>query len=71
MVEPPQITDFSETSAVIQDASLVMTLDAWDGIGRLAIRKARENKAVGRVIENVVDFNNGIIKEHGDLQYFG
>lgn len=71
VVEPPQLTDFSETSAVIQDASCVMTLDAFDGIGKLAIQKARENKAVGRVIENVVDFNQGIIKEHGELRYFG
>ena len=70
LISPPEITDFSETSATIQDASCVMTLDAYQGIAKLAIRKARENKAVGKIIECVADFNNGIIKEQSDIQYF-
>jgi replicative DNA helicase len=70
IIEPPEITDFSETSAVIQDASTVLTLDAYEGIAKLACRKAREPKAVGQIIENVVDFNNGIIKEQSDIEYF-
>lgn len=70
IISPPEITDFSETSAVIQDASLIMALDAYDGIAKLAIRKAREPRAIGRIIECVADFNNGIIKEQSDIDYF-
>jgi len=70
IIQPPELTDFSETSATIQDASCVLTLDAFDGIAKLAIKKARENKAVGKIIECVVDFNNGIIKEQSDIDYF-
>lgn len=70
IISPPELTDFSETSATIQDAGCVMTLDAYDGIAKLAIKKARENRAVGKVIECVADFNNGILKEQSDIDYF-
>lgn len=70
IIEPPEITDFSETSAVIQDSATILTLDAYDGIGKIGIKKAREPHAVGKVLEMVVDFNNGIIKEQSDIDYF-
>lgn len=70
IISPPELTDFSETSATIQDSSMVMTLDAYDGIAKLAIKKAREPKAIGKIIECVADFNNGIIKEQSDIDYF-
>lgn len=70
IIQPPELTDFSETSATIQDASMVMTLDAYDGIAKLAIKKAREPRAIGKIIECVADFNNGIIKEQSDIDYF-
>ncbi|UKL30021.1 AAA family ATPase protein [Bacillus phage PK2] len=70
IISPPELTDFSETSATIQDSSMVMTLDAYDGIAKLAIKKAREPRAIGKIIECVADFNNGIIKEQSDIQYF-
>lgn len=70
VVSPPELTDFSETSAVIQDASMVMTLDAFDGIAKLAIRKAREPRAVGQILEFIADFNRGIIREQSDTHYF-
>jgi replicative DNA helicase len=70
IISPPELTDFSETSATIQDSSMVMTLDAYDGIAKLAIKKAREPRAIGKIIECVADFNNGIIKEQSDIDYF-
>lgn len=70
IISPPELTDFSETSATIQDSSMVMTLDAYDGIAKLAIKKAREPRAIGKVFECVADFNNGIIKEQSDIEYF-
>lgn len=70
IIEPPELTDFSETSATIQDASMVMTLDAYDGIAKLAIKKAREPRAIGTVIECSADFNMGIIKDTSEIEYF-
>jgi replicative DNA helicase len=70
IISPPELTDFSETSATIQDSSMVMTLDAYDGIAKLAIKKAREPRAIGKIVECVADFNNGIIKEQSDIDYF-
>lgn len=70
VVKPPELTDFSETSAVIQDASFVMTLDAFDGIAKLATKKAREPNAIGQVTEFIADFNRGVIREQTDTRYF-
>lgn len=70
IISPPELTDFSETSATIQDSSCVMTLDAYDGIAKLSIKKAREPNAIGKVIECVADFNNGLIREQSDIEYF-
>lgn len=69
LVNPPEITDFSETSAVIQDPATILTFDAYDGIGKLAIRKARE-PSVGKIVELVTQFNEGIIKEPSPVDYF-
>ena len=69
LINPPELTDFSETSAVIQDSATTLTFDAYDGIGKLAIRKAREPN-VGKVLELVTQFNEGIIKEPSTVDYF-
>ncbi|PEM65348.1 DNA helicase [Bacillus pseudomycoides] len=62
VVSPPELTDFSETSAVIQDAATVLTFDQKDGIGKLAVKKARE-PSVGNVLELNCNFNLGFINE--------
>ncbi|PGM50877.1 DnaB-like helicase C-terminal domain-containing protein [Bacillus thuringiensis] len=62
VVSPPELTDFSETSAVIQDAASVLTFDQKDGIGKLAVKKARE-PSVGNVLELNCNFNLGFINE--------
>ncbi|QGG47665.1 DnaB-like helicase C-terminal domain-containing protein [Heliorestis convoluta] len=62
LVNPPKLTDYSETVAVIQDAATALTFDASEGIGKISIEKAREPN-VGTVIELVCNFNIGVIKE--------
>lgn len=62
VVSPPELTDFSETSAVIQDAASVLTFDQKEGIGKLAVKKARE-PSVGNILELNCNFNLGFINE--------
>ncbi len=62
IVKPPTIDQYSETIAVIQDASTVLTFDAHDGVGKIAIRKAREPH-VGEIIDLQCNFNLGYITE--------
>lgn len=69
IVKPPKLTDYSETVAVIQDAATALTFDQADGVGKIAIEKAREPN-VGKVIELVCDFNLGVIREHSPADYF-
>lgn len=62
IVKPPEIDQYSETIAVIQDSATVLTFDAHDGVGKLAVRKARE-PAVGEVVDLQCNFNMGYITE--------
>jgi hypothetical protein len=69
IISPSKLTDFIETSATIQDASMAITLEAYDGIAKLAIKKASEPRAIRKIIECVADFNNGIVKKQSDIDY--
>lgn len=69
VVDPPKLTDFSETIALIQDAATVLTFDQYQGIGKLAVEKARE-PSVGTVIELACNFNLGYIKEQDATRHF-
>jgi replicative DNA helicase len=60
--EPPRIDQYSETVAVIQDACTVLTFDQHDGLGALAIRKARQPH-VNKVVDLQCNFNMGYITE--------
>jgi len=62
LIEPPKLQDYSETVAVIQDASTVLTFDAYEGIGALFIAKARTPN-VGEQIDLTCNFNLGFIEE--------
>lgn len=62
IVKPPTLEQYSETISVIQDAATVLTFDACDGIGKIAIRKARE-PGVGEVVDLICNFNLGYIEE--------
>ena len=50
VVKPPELTSYGETISVVQDASTVLAFDAIDGVGKIAVRKARE-PAVGLVVD--------------------
>lgn len=58
----PNLTDYSETIAVVQDAVTVLTFNQVDGIGALQLAKGK-SKNVGKVLELVCNFNMGTIKE--------
>jgi replicative DNA helicase len=69
IVKPPEIHQYSETVAVIQDACTVLTFDQRDGIGALKLAKAR-TPFVDQQIELHCDFNLGIIREVSPVDYF-
>ena len=62
MVKPPEIHQFSETIATIQDPSTVLAFDQLDGLGKLKITKCRQ-PAVGEEIDLNCNFNLGFIEE--------
>lgn len=64
----PNITDYSETIAVIQDAVTVLTFNQVDGIGALKLAKGKSKK-VGAVAELFCNFNMGTIEERGLIDY--
>lgn len=70
IVEPPSILDFSETSAVIQDSSVILSFAQANGNGKISIEKARVPKAKGEMIELHCDFDNGFIREVQASDYF-
>lgn len=69
MVNPPEIHQYSETVAVIQDACTVLTFDQFDGSGALKLAKAR-TPHVGKTLELHCDFNLGYVREVEAVDYF-
>lgn len=69
IVKPPEIYQYSETVAVIQDACTVITFDQYQGIGKMKLAKAR-TPHVGKEIELHCDFNLGYIREVEAVDYF-
>jgi replicative DNA helicase len=65
----PQITDYSETIAVIQDAATVLTFNQKEGRGRLHLAKCREPN-VGNILDLRCNFNLGYITEKSPVDYF-
>lgn len=59
---PPDIHQYSETIAVIQDAVTVLSFDQFDGIGKIKLAKSRTPN-VGEEITLHADFNEGYIQE--------
>lgn len=59
----PDLTDYSETIAVVQDALTVLTFAQKDGVGVMKIAKAKAPSAVGETIELYCNFNQGTITE--------
>lgn len=61
-IKAPDITDYSETNAVIQDAATVLTFNQRDGQGKMKLAKARTPN-VDKEFELICDFNIGVIRE--------
>lgn len=58
----PDLTDYSETIAVAQDAVTVMTFNQLDGVGAIKLAKAKTPN-VGKTLELFCNFTMGTIKE--------
>lgn len=62
MPATPEITDYSETVAVVQDALTVLTFNQVDGVGALHIAKSK-SMDTGKTVELHCNFNMGTIRE--------
>lgn len=69
IVKPPELHQYSETVAVIQDACTILTFDQFQGVGKLKLAKAR-TPHVGKELELHCDFNMGFIREVEPCDYF-
>ncbi|WP_301389451.1 DnaB-like helicase C-terminal domain-containing protein [Enterococcus entomosocium] len=58
----PDLTDYSETIAVAQDAVTVMTFNQLDGVGAIKLAKAK-TPTVGNTLELFCNFTMGTIRE--------
>lgn len=58
----PELTDYSETIAVAQDAVTVLTFNQLDGVGAIKLAKAKTPK-VGETLELFCNFTMGTIEE--------
>ncbi len=67
--KPASILGYSETLAVVQDASHILSFDAVDGMGALQLVKTR---GIGKdtLVNLHTDFNMGFIKEVSPVDYF-
>jgi replicative DNA helicase len=70
IITPPSILDFSETSAVIQDSSCILSFAQRDGIGRISVEKSRSKNGKGTQIDLHCNFNEGFITEVQESDYF-
>lgn len=68
VVQPPEIHQYSETVAVIQDASTVLSYDADDGVGKILLAKTR-TPHVNRQFTLHTDYNHGYIREATVVDY--
>lgn len=69
MVKCPELHQYSESIATIQDACTVLTFDQFQGVGKIKLAKSR-TPHVGDEIELHADFDNGYIKEVESYDYF-
>lgn len=67
--KPASILGYSETLAVVQDASHILSFDAVDGMGALQLVKTR---GIGKdsILNLNLNFNLGFIKEASPVDYF-
>lgn len=68
IVNAPDLTSYSETVAVIQDACTVLTYDYCEGDGQLRVCKSRSNN-VGQRIDLECNYNEGYLTECNNLSF--
>lgn len=61
-VVPAKLEQYSESIAMIQDASCVLNFDQYNGSGKMLLAKTRTPN-VGKMFDFDIDFNNGRVKE--------
>lgn len=69
IVTPPDIDEYSETIAVIQDPATILSFDQYDGLGKIKLAKAR-TEYVGEEITLHADFNHGYVREQTPMDSF-
>lgn len=69
VVSPPDIDDYSETVAVVQDSATILSFDHHDGLAKIKLAKAR-TPHVNKEITLHADFNHGYIQEHTPMHDF-
>lgn len=62
IVKPPELDQYSETIAVIQDASTILSYDFFDGVGKIKLAKSRTPN-VNAEITLHANYNEGFIQE--------
>lgn len=67
--KPASILGYSETLAVVQDASHILSFDAVDGLGAIQLVKTR-GTGKDKVLNLNLNFNLGYIKETSPVDYF-
>lgn len=65
---PPKLEQYSETSAVIQDACTVLNFDQVDGVGKILLAKAR-TPHVNNTLDLHVNFDEGFIYEASPIDF--
>lgn len=65
---PPKLEQYSETSAVIQDACTVLNFDQVDGVGKILLAKAR-TPHVNKTLDLHVNFDEGFIYEASPVDF--
>lgn len=68
MVKPPELHQYSESIALIQDACTILNYDAHDGVGKILLAKAR-TPHVNNELTLHTDYNHGYIKEATAIDY--
>lgn len=68
-IQVPQVTDYSETIAVVQDSATVLTFNQIQGRGKLLLAKCREPN-VGKELDLRCNFNLGFITEATPVNNF-
>jgi replicative DNA helicase len=68
MVKPPELHQYSESVALIQDACSILNYDQADGVGKILLAKTRTPN-VNKELTLHCDYNHGYIKEATAIDY--